>query len=85
MAFTEEREFVLRFALEARFDQDDPPDDGYAWVAEWERAIKPRVVKAVFAALREEPGWEAHARSRGAPPEDELEIAVIRLPRGSAS
>jgi hypothetical protein len=80
--FTEERQFSLRFSVEARFeDDDDSGDDDHVWADEWERAVKPRVLRAVFDALRATPGWEAHARNRGVAIEDEVEIVVTRLPR----
>ena len=86
MAFTEEKQFTLRFSIEARFEDDDESDDdGYAWVREWEQGIKPAIVRAVFQTLRNAPGWEARSRNRGASAEDEVEIVVTRLPRPARS
>jgi len=42
--------------------------------------VGPRLVKAIFAHLRAEPGFTAVPASRGKNPEDELEIAVRFVP-----
>jgi hypothetical protein len=76
----EEREFLLRFSLEARFPDDYEGDqDGHAWVQGWEAQVKPAVVRAVLHALKERPGWRHHVRNRGAAPEDEIEVVVEKV------
>ncbi len=76
----EEREFTLRFSLEARFRDDYDGDlDGFAWLPDWEKRVKPAVVKAVFDAIERQPGWRAHVRNRGASTEDEIEVVVERV------
>lgn len=78
--FTEERSFILRFSLEARFPETYEGDlDGYAWAAEWEKQIKPSVVRAVAGVLDRQPGWRHHVRNRGTSSEDEIELVVERV------
>jgi len=76
-----EKTFVLRFTLEthipgALFEDDDFEED--SWLDEWETALKPGVIRAVFASLRGVPGWSARVRNRGVSPLDEIEIVVNR-------
>ena len=77
--FQEEKTFNLRFALEATFPDDyDGDQDGQMWVKEWEQRLKPELVKLVFDHLRQHPTWKVHIRNRGASPQDEIEIAMVR-------
>lgn len=78
---SEERSFVLRLSIQAELPEELLEDDEFderAWIAEWDGRVRPAVVRAVFQALRSFAGWSAHARSRGAAPEDEVEIVVRR-------
>jgi hypothetical protein len=73
----EEARFVLRIELSAAFGEDyEGDDDGHAWLERWRARVQPRVLKAVFAELRREPGFSAVPVSRGKSPDDEVEIAV---------
>lgn len=73
----EEGRFVIRVELSAEFDEEyEADDDGYAWLERWKTTVRPRVVKAVFDALRSEAAYEAIPVSRGKHPDDELEIDV---------
>jgi hypothetical protein len=78
---SDEYGFLLRFSVRAEIpgallEDDDFDERGF--LDEWERGLKPEVVRAVFQALRAVPGWEAHVRNRGAATEDEIEIVVER-------
>jgi hypothetical protein len=78
---TPEKTFTLRFSLtadipDALWEDDDFEED--AWLDEWEVAIKPGLIRAVFGHVRSFPGWEARTRNRGASPLDEVEIVVTR-------
>ena len=75
----EEKDFRLRFSLEAVFpDEYDGELDNQAWLGEWETRIKPELLKTVFEALRHHPAWTSHVRNRGLSPLDEIEIALVR-------
>src|SRR5439155_170015 len=66
-------------ALEAIFPDDyDGDQDGQMWVREWEQRLKPEIVKLVFDHLRQQPAWKVHVRNRGASPQDEIEIAMVK-------
>ena len=76
-----DKTFVMRFSLaatipDALWDDDDFEED--AWLNEWEIAIKPGLIRAVFSHLRSFPNWEAHVRNRGLSPLDEIEIVLER-------
>ena len=75
----EDKTFTFRFSLEARFPDDyEGEEDNYHWVEEWERLIKPELLKVMFESLRRHPAWAAHVRNRGISPLDEIEIAMTR-------
>jgi hypothetical protein len=78
---SKEHSFLLRFSVraaipDALLDDDDFEEDAY--LAEWERALKPAVLRAVFQALRAAPDWSSHVRNRGIASEDEIEVVLER-------
>ncbi len=78
---TREKTFLLRFTLEAEipdalWEREDFEED--AWLDEWEVAVKPALIRAVFVQLRSVPAWSARIRNRGISPLDEIEIVVTR-------
>jgi hypothetical protein len=78
---TREKTFLLRFSVQAEipdalWERDDFEED--AWLDEWEVALKPAIIRAVFTQLRAVPGWSARVRNRGVSPLDEIEIVVTR-------
>ena len=76
----EERTFSIHLHVAAEFSEEyEGEEDGYAFFERFETAIKPRVVKAVFDALRAEPGWRVIASPRGIDPSVGVELAVERL------
>jgi len=77
----QEKTFTVRFTVtadipEVLLEDDDFDDD--AWRQEWEVAVKPGLIRAIFAHLRSFPDWEAHIRNRGMSPLDEIEIVAQR-------
>jgi hypothetical protein len=77
--FREEKEFILRFSLEAQFPEDyEGEEEGYLWLKEWETAMKPELLKMIFSSLRSHPHWEARVRNRGAATENEIEIVMLK-------
>jgi len=76
-----DKTFVLRFSLTANIPEalwDDDTFEGDEWLNEWEVALKPTLIRAIFAHLRSFPNWEAHVRNRGISPLDEIEIVLER-------
>lgn len=75
--FHEDKTFTFRFSLEARFPEDyDGDDDNLGWLREWEKQIKPELLKVVFDSLRRHYSWKVHVRNRGISPLDEIEVAM---------
>ena len=76
-----DKTFVIRFSLTANIPDalwDDEDFEGNEWLGEWEAAIKPGLIRAIFSHLRSFPDWEAHVRNRGISPLDEIEIVMQR-------
>lgn len=77
--FQEEKTFNFRFSLEASFPDDyDGGEDNHAWVQDWEKRIKPELMKVMFDFLRRHSSWTVHVRNRGLSPLDEVEIAITK-------
>lgn len=75
----EEKAFRVKFNLEAEFPEDyEGEQDDYGWLQEWERQIKPELLKLIFDALRRHSSWKVHVRNRGLSPLDEIEIAMVK-------
>jgi hypothetical protein len=75
--FREEKTFRFRFSLEANFPEDyEGEEDSYAWLQEWEKQIKPELLKLIFGSLRRHSSWTVRVRNRGLSPHDEIEIAM---------
>jgi hypothetical protein len=91
MRYREERTFTVQLHLAAGFDDGyEGDEDGYAWFERFEGVVKPRLVRAIFEALRSDPGWKVTAAPRGRDPGEYLEIEVERTeaaspPRGTPS
>ncbi len=78
---SQDKTFLLRFSLTANFPEalwEDDDFDEQEWLNEWEVAIKPGLIRTIFAHLRTFPTWEAHVRNRGISPRDEIEIVLER-------
>ena len=77
--FHEEKTFTFRFNLEAAFpDEYEGDEDNKVWLQEWERQIKPELLKLIFDSLRRHRSWKVHVRNRGVSPEDEIEISMVK-------
>jgi len=73
----EEGRFVVRIELTADFGEDyEGDDDGNAWLEAWRERVQPRLVRAVYDALRSDARFDVVPASRGKNPADEIEIAV---------
>ena len=75
---TPEKTFLLRFTIQAQLDEQDEDEDDDQYLKEWEGAIKPALVKAVFTSLRMHTHWEAFVRNRGISSEYEVEVVMTR-------
>jgi len=78
---THERSFVLRFSVRAEIPDallEDEEFEESAHLVEWERSVKPAMLRAIFEVLRSADGWTAHVRNRGASIEDEIEVVAER-------
>ena len=77
--FHEEKRFNFRFNLEVAFpDEYEGDEDNKTWLQEWERQIKPELLKVIFDSLRKHRTWKVHVRNRGLSPEDEIEISMVK-------
>ena len=77
MEHVEEREFEIRIHLRASFGPDyEADEDGFVWHEGFERTIKPRLVSAVFDALRTDPRFRVVAAPRGRDPDRGVDIDV---------
>ena len=79
MAENDEHAFNLRFSLSTHIlaeAWDDEDFEGDEWLNEWEIVIKPGLIRAVFAHLRQFEGWNCHVRSRGLSALDEIEVVM---------
>ncbi len=73
----EEGRFTIRVELSASFDESyEGDDDGYAWLEQFRERIQPRLAKAVFDVLRDGGRFDAIPVTRGASPDENLEIDV---------
>jgi hypothetical protein len=75
--FHEEKTFTFRISLDVAFPEDyDGDEDNLAWLREWEKQIKPELLKVIFDSLRRHHDWKVHVRNRGISPLDEIEVAM---------
>jgi hypothetical protein len=73
----EEGRFTIRLELEAEFGEEyEGDDDGYTWLRHFGDEVRPRLARAVFDALRADGRFDAVPTSRGASPDENLEITV---------
>lgn len=81
--YREDGALTIRIELGAEFDDAyEGDDDGYAWLERFRRDVQPRVVRALFEALRSDPDFDAIPVSRGRSPDDNVEVEV-RYKKGS--
>ena len=77
--YREEKTFNFRFNLEASFpDEYEGEEDNLAWLADWDRRIKPDLLKLLFDYLRRQTAWTVRVRNRGVSPNDEIEVCLVR-------
>jgi hypothetical protein len=75
--YREDGALTIRIELAAEFDDSyEGDDDGYAWLARFRKEVQPRVVRAVFDALRSDPAFDVIPVSRGRSPDENVEVEV---------
>jgi hypothetical protein len=73
----EEGSLTIRIELAAEFGDDyEGDDDGNAWLERWHADVRPRVVRALFEALRSDPRFDAIPVSRGRAPAENVDVEV---------
>jgi len=73
----EEGALTIRIELSAEFGEEyEGDDDGNAWIETFRKDVQPRVVRAVFEALRGDKRFDAIPVSRGRSPDDNVDIEV---------
>ena len=81
----EEGSFTIRIDLLAEFDEAyEGDDDGYAWLDAWKANVRPRIVKALFDALRSDAAFDAIPVTRGRAPDENIDVEV-RLRTGKTA
>lgn len=79
MAYREEREFVIRLRLSAEFDDAyEGDDDGFAWHQEFDRTLRPQLVRELFRVLQAQASFKVTPTNRGLDSHEELEITLER-------
>jgi hypothetical protein len=75
--YREDGALTIRIELGAEFDESyEGDDDGYAWLETFRKDVQPKVVRAVFEALRSHPAFDAIPVSRGRSPDENVEVEV---------
>lgn len=73
----EEARFTVTIDLSAEFPDDyEGDDDGNEWLRRWSERVRPKLVRAIFEALRADPAFEAIPAPRGRAPDEHVEIDV---------
>lgn len=73
----EEGALTIRLELSAEFDESyEGDDDGYAWLERFRSDVQPKVVRALFEALRSERRFDVIPVSRGRSPDDNVDVEV---------
>ena len=76
----EERTYTITLRMSAEFDEDyEGDDDGYAWHQQFDRELRPRIVRAVIQTLLQLGGWKVTPVSRGQSDSDALELECERV------
>jgi len=77
MTHREERSFSIDVALVAEFDDAyEGDEDGFAWVERFESGLKPRLLAAVYEALKSDPRFQLRSAPRGKDPQRSLELEL---------
>lgn len=73
----EEGALTIRVELSAEFGESyEGDDDGLVWLERFRREVQPKVVRAVFEALRSDASFDVIPVSRGRSPDENVDIEV---------
>ena len=73
----EEGALTIRIELSAEFGEAyEGDDDGYAWLERFRGEVQPKVVRALFEALRQDKKFDVIPVSRGRSPDENVEVEV---------
>lgn len=77
----EERQYSIVLSIRAEFGDDYVGDeDGFEWFARFEQGVKPRLLHAVFEALRADPSLDVRSAPRGRDPDVGIDLEVVYRP-----
>lgn len=80
----EERPFSIELTVSAEFPDDyEGDDDGYSWFEAFE-LLKPRLIAALFDAVRSDPNWRVISAPRGRDPDRAVEFELQRVVPGAS-
>ena len=73
----EEGALTIRIELSAEFGETyEGDDDGYAWLERFRGDVQPKLVRALFEALRSDKRFDVIPVSRGRSPDENVDIEV---------
>lgn len=73
----EEGALTIRIELSAEFAEDyEGDDDGLVWLERFRTKVQPKLVRALFEALRSDAGFDVIPVSRGRSPDENVDIEV---------
>jgi hypothetical protein len=80
MPYREERELVIRLHLSAEFHEAYEGDaDGYEWYGEFDRQLRPALVRELMRVLTATGAYRITPINRGLDAHEELELSVERI------
>lgn len=81
--YEENGTLTIHLELAAAFDESyEGDDDGYVWLQRFRSTVQPKIIRAVFDALRNEASIDAIPVSRGRAPDENVDIEVRVRARG---
>jgi hypothetical protein len=79
VAYREQRELVIRLHLAAEFDDAyEGDEDGYEWYGDFDRRVRPALVRELIRVLSAEGTFRITPINRGLDSHEELELSVER-------
>lgn len=77
MPYLEQRELVIRLHLKAAFDDAyEGDEDGYEWYGDFDRRLRPQLVRELMRVLMAQGDYRITPINRGLDAREELELSV---------